>query len=146
MRGALLAWWVAAVSTGTVAANICSPTKSCDDPDKPICCQMREDIFTCINSTQTCCPQSFSHGYGAVCSGAQQCCWGFSILTCYDNSTQICCTGNYAQACPNTDKCGGSNPSYPQCEKKQPVLSVKSEPDSGSVRADTSMSGSPSPS
>ena len=128
MRGVVLAWWLTAGSTSTVFANICSPTHTCDDPSKPICCQMREDIYTCINSTQTCCPQSFSHGYGAVCSGSQQCCWGYSILTCYDNSTEICCSGNYAAACPNTDKCGGSTMD-PKCEKKPTVPDETSEPD-----------------
>jgi hypothetical protein len=110
----ILRWFVAASSAGAALAETCSSTFSCDDPAKPVCCQMREDIYTCIDHDQVCCPQSFSHGYGAVCSGAQQCCWGFSILSCYDNATEICCSGNYAAACPKAEKCGGST-QYPQC-------------------------------
>ena len=92
-----------------------NPTK-CSDP-KPVCCQMREDIWTCIGTDDVCCAQSLSHGYGAVCTGAhQQCCWGFSGPTCYNNSTQICCSGNFATACPKNNTCGGSNMD-PQCVK-----------------------------
>eukprot|EP01052_Picozoa_sp_SAG31_P009748 SAG31_NODE_520_length_14616_cov_8.879005_6_plen_204_part_00 len=78
-----------------------------------VCCRR-----TCINSTQKCCAQSLSHGSGAVCGPTQQCCWGFSELSCFDNRTQICCPGVYGLPCPKrSDKCGGT-PTDPQCIPK----------------------------
>lgn len=77
-------------------------------------CQMRETEFECYdNKTSTCCPQSLSHGNGAVCGSGSTCCMSFSIMTCA-NATQFCCPfGNYAKACNNGETCCGSE--YPVC-------------------------------
>ena len=116
----------AAVLVGGAQAATCNNqgtgTDCSNDKRGPDCCQMREDIWVCMNKTagDVCCPQSFSHGYGAVCGGRAQtqCCWGFSELSCYDNTTQICCPGTQSTACPNTDKCGGST-QWPKCVPKK---------------------------
>ena len=86
----------------------------CTDPTKPKCCQMREDLWQCIGEDEVCCAQSLSHGIGAVCQPGQQCCFGFSYPACYDNTTQVCCSGNQGQACPANNTCGGS-PMSPSC-------------------------------
>eukprot|EP01102_Stenamoeba_stenopodia_P023297 TRINITY_DN9990_c0_g1_i1.p1 TRINITY_DN9990_c0_g1~~TRINITY_DN9990_c0_g1_i1.p1 ORF type:complete len:200 (+),score=13.97 TRINITY_DN9990_c0_g1_i1:48-602(+) len=91
--------------------GMCSPPCAAEEA----VCQMREDIYTCYNQTsQLCCPDSFSHGYGAICEKANNgsCCWGFSTSTC-TTGDQICCQGVYAAACPAGNQCCGQ--SYPVC-------------------------------
>ena len=108
--GVWLALSLLAISPVPAPAAVCStsPLFKCATKEKPNCCQMREDVWTCMNITQKCCPQSLSHGNGAVCGAAQQCCAGFSEMSCFDNATEICCFGNYGLPCPKADKCGGS--------------------------------------
>eukprot|EP01121_Diplochlamys_sp_Union-15-3_P012905 TRINITY_DN3933_c0_g1_i1.p1 TRINITY_DN3933_c0_g1~~TRINITY_DN3933_c0_g1_i1.p1 ORF type:complete len:167 (-),score=3.55 TRINITY_DN3933_c0_g1_i1:26-526(-) len=78
-------------------------------------CQMRSSLFTCYNpKTQICCPNSFSHGSGAICPINNTCCPAFSISCCNDPATHFCCPYSvYAQSCPIGNICCGQN--YPVC-------------------------------
>jgi len=87
----------------------------CACPGGLAACQLREDYYKCYNSSaQGCCPQSFSHGNGALCNVTETCCDSFSIKVCNDPKTSFCCPyATYAQSCLTGNICCGAE--YPFC-------------------------------